>query len=117
MLMVKKSKTDKIIELLEQINKRLDNFDEQFDGLRQEIMRIQEQIKTKTQPSKPKWTKFKSGNGEWAFSNSFPELTRELKTKNARGSNYLVKDGFRYRLSGDEDRFIQRYPIKKKGEK
>ncbi|MCX8168632.1 MAG: hypothetical protein N3E39_00190 [Candidatus Methanomethylicia archaeon] len=59
-----------------------------------------------------KWHPFKSGTGEWAFSDDFPELKRRLIEANARDSNYLEIDGYRYRLSGENDRFIQRFPLK-----
>jgi hypothetical protein len=59
-----------------------------------------------------KWHPFKSGVGEWAFSSDFPELKQRLIEANARDNNYLELGGYRYRLSGEGDKFIQRFPLK-----
>jgi len=58
------------------------------------------------------WHLFKNGSGEWAFSDDFPELKRILQEENCRGNRYLERNGYRYRLSGRDDKFIQRFKLK-----
>ncbi|MHA1589154.1 MAG: hypothetical protein ACTSVA_00930 [Candidatus Njordarchaeales archaeon] len=59
------------------------------------------------------WHPFKSGRGEWAYSDKLPKLRETLIKHKARNQKYFYKDGYNYRLSGDEDRFIQRYKTEK----
>lgn len=50
------------------------------------------------------WTPFKNGKGSWIFSDGVPDLKKALLE---RGS--IEIGSFRYKLSGDQDKFIVRY--------
>jgi len=85
----------------------------QIKELKQIIEMLQDRLRfLETVLNAHKWHPFKSGSGEWAFSNDFPELKQRLIEANARESNYLEFNGYRYRLSGEGDKFIQRFPLK-----
>ncbi|RLE38255.1 hypothetical protein DRJ17_04620 [Candidatus Woesearchaeota archaeon] len=97
------------------INEGIDKINKNLEQIYQVLKEINEKLAKNEEEEK--WHKFKTGTGEWAFSNDFPELKRILQKKKARGNNFVEIDGYRYRLSGDNDRFIQRYPISKAGDK
>ena len=51
------------------------------------------------------WTPFTNSNGAWIFSDKVPELKKALMNQGA------VEIGpFRYKLSGDQNKFIARFP-------
>ena len=54
------------------------------------------------------WEPFKNRAGQWCFSDKAPDLKRALLEC---GSSVEI-GGYKYRLSGDENRFIQRFPMK-----
>jgi hypothetical protein len=63
-------------------------------------------------PYSVKWTPFTKGTGLWTFAND--PAVKDLVMKLASAKNKtLEEDGFRYRLSGDGDRFLQAFPTKK----
>lgn len=56
---------------------------------------------------KMEWKPFKDKPGHWAFSKSNPLLRDTLL---AAPNKTLEHGGFKYRLSGEQDMFLQRFP-------
>jgi hypothetical protein len=62
-------------------------------------------------PNSLPWRPFKSGGkGGWMFSDStgLEDLVKRLK---ASENKALIEGGWRYRLSGDDDIFVQCFPL------
>jgi hypothetical protein len=57
---------------------------------------------------KVEWKPFKDKPGHWTFSKSNPLLRDTLE---AAPNKTLEHGGFKYRLSGEQDMFIQRFPL------
>lgn len=75
--------------------------------------RITERQKTRPQPTSREvdWRAFKSGTpGGWTFSNNVPELVEKIR----EGGGKYSEGGYNYRLSGDDERFVQRFPIRRR---
>ena len=51
------------------------------------------------------WTPFKNNNGAWIFSDKAPDLKNALL-----GCGSVEMGAFRYKLSGDKNRFLVRFP-------
>ena len=51
------------------------------------------------------WTPFKNKNGAWTFSDKAPDLKSALL-----GCSSVEIGAFRYKLSGDENKFLVRFP-------
>ncbi|MEM2927055.1 MAG: hypothetical protein QXO94_06305 [Candidatus Bathyarchaeia archaeon] len=58
------------------------------------------------------WKPYKSGKGFWIFSN-LPGASALKECLEKAPGKTLVLGGFRYRLQGEADRFIARYPHRK----
>ncbi|MEM2136935.1 MAG: hypothetical protein QXI93_03145 [Candidatus Methanomethylicia archaeon] len=100
-------------EMEESIDPERIMLEAQIKELKQIIEMLQDRLRfLEASLNVHKWHPFKSGSGDWAFSDDFPELKQKLIEANARESNYLEMGGYRYRLSGENDKFIQRFPIK-----
>lgn len=58
------------------------------------------------------WRKFKTGTpGGWCYTNENEPLRDTLLAAKSRGQMSVVLENHTYRLSGDEDQFIQRFPV------
>lgn len=56
------------------------------------------------------WKPYKSGKGEWIFSDLEDPTAKKLREALASNQGRIELHGFRYRFSGRDDRFISRYP-------
>jgi len=80
-------------------------------------------IPTQTEPLKPRdttptprqlnWRPFKTGTpGGWIESDENLPLRDTLVAAKSKGQVSLILEGYTYRLSGDGDRWIQRFPAR-----
>jgi hypothetical protein len=61
------------------------------------------------------WRPFKTGTpGGWIYTNENEPLRDTLLAAKNTGQETVVLEGHTYRLSGDEDQFIQRFPARSK---
>ena len=120
-----------VAQALEKVAKAIDAHRESVDQL---IMSLNFQkantIPKQTQPQeaeplKPRdttptprsvnWRPFKTGTpGGWIYTNENEPLRDTLLAAKNTGQETVVLEGHTYRLSGDEDQFIQRFPARRK---
>ena len=55
------------------------------------------------------WKPYKSGNGEWIFSNLENLIVQSLRNALAKNNGSIKLHGTTYRFSGDDNKFISRY--------
>lgn len=66
-------------------------------------------------PRAMNWRPFKTGTpGGWIYANENEPLRDTLLAAKNAGQDTVVLEGHTYRLSGDEDQFIQRFPVRSK---
>ena len=66
-------------------------------------------------PRAMNWRPFKTGTpGGWIYTNENEPLRDTLLAAKNTGQETVVLEGHTYRLSGDEDQFIQRFPARSK---
>lgn len=101
-----RAKMDVIQEGLASIVKRLQEVDESWNKLHKH-----ERIRLGLNPEeidKLSWTPFKGrSKGEWIFSSDAPKLKDVLLKNNGK----LDFEGYHYKLSGEDNRFINRFPM------
>ena len=56
------------------------------------------------------WKAYKSGNGSWIFSDLEEPTAKKLKEALVENQGTMDLHGVQYRFSGQDDRFIARYP-------
>lgn len=98
-----KAKVDAIEEGLNALMQRLNEINTAYQEMPPEA-KAQLSLDAKTLDELP-WTPFKNGKGAWIFSDTLPELKKALLE---RGS--IEIGSFRYKLSGDQDKFLVRFP-------
>jgi len=98
-----KAKVDAIEEGLKTITERLIDIDKAYEELPPEV---KAQLSLDSDAlNKLSWIIFKNGKGAWTFSDKAPDLKKALLE---RGSIQI--GSFQYKLSGDQNKFITRYP-------
>lgn len=98
-----KAKVNAIEEGLKTITERLIDINKAYEELSPEA---KAQLSLDPEAlNKLSWTTFKNGKGAWTFSDKAPDLTKALLE---RGSIQI--GSFQYKLSGDQNKFITRYP-------
>jgi len=81
------------------------------------IMEGEARVQTPTTPSNLDnlpWKDFSDGNGAWIFSNLEDPPAKELVAKLTEAKGKLDLDGFTYKLSGDNNQFVNRFHKKEK---
>ena len=51
------------------------------------------------------WTPFTNGKGAWIFADTVPDFQKALQDQGA-----ITMGSFRYKLSGDQNKFVVRFP-------
>jgi len=77
-----------------------------------QVPKTQQQNSLEYPPFDGKWTEYASGKGVWAFSNQDGVEELVARVKVAKGKT-LVDGNWKYRLSGEDDKFLQAFPVKK----
>jgi len=98
-----KAKVDAIEEGLKTITKRLIDINKAYEELPPEA---KAQLSLDSEAlDKLSWTTFKNGKGAWTFSDKAPDLKKALLECGS-----IQIGSFQYKLSGDQNKFITRYP-------
>lgn len=98
-----KAKLDTIEEGLKAITERLSEINRTYNDM---PPKVKAQIDLDAQAlEKHEWTPFKNRKGAWIFSDKVPDLKKALLEQGS-----IEIESFRYRLSGDKDKFIVRFP-------